>query len=61
VFLSASISLQERALAEGGNAVANIQYNDKSNRVSDEKTFRSGAGKFVTGVALIGDVMTIEK
>lgn len=58
-FLSAMISLRDRAVTEGGNAVINIRSNYKNNTTSSESTFQCGAGNVVAGVALIGDVVTI--
>jgi hypothetical protein len=55
-FLSAMIALQERARAEGGNAVINIRSYYKKNTFSSETEFQCGAGTFVGGVALQGDV-----
>ena len=59
-FLSAIVSLRDRALAEGGNAVINIRSNYKNNTTSSETTFDCGAGNVVAGVALIGDVVTLK-
>ena len=59
VFLSAMITLKERAISEGGNAVINIRSNYKNNETSSETTFQCGAGAIMAGVALIGDVVTI--
>ena len=59
VFLSAMISLRDRAVTEGGNAVINIRSNYKNNTTSSETTFQCGAGAIMAGVALIGDVVTI--
>jgi uncharacterized protein YbjQ (UPF0145 family) len=58
-FLSAMITLKDRAVTEGGNAVINIRSNYKNNPTSSETTFQCGAGNVVAGVALIGDVVTI--
>jgi len=58
-FLSAMISLRDRAIKEGGNAVINIKSNYKSNLTSSNETFQCGAGGFVAGVALVGDVVKI--
>ena len=60
VFLSAMISLRDRAVTEGGNAVINIRSNYKNNTTSSETTFQCGAGAIMAGVALIGDVVTID-
>lgn len=55
-FLSAMIALQERARAEGGNAVINIRSYYKKQTFSSETEYQCGAGSFVGGVALQGDV-----
>ena len=60
VFLSAMITLRDRAIAEGGNAVINIRSNYKDNVTSSETTFQCGAGAIIAGVALIGDVVTLD-
>jgi len=60
-FLSAMVSLRDRALKEGGNAVVNIRSNYKNNMTTSETTFRCGAGGLMAGVALIGEVVTIEE
>lgn len=59
VFLSAMISLRDRAVTEGGNAVINIRSNYKDNTTSSETSFKCGAGNVIAGVALIGDVVTL--
>jgi len=59
-FLSAMITLRDRAVAEGGNAVINIRSNYKSTVTSSETTFQCGAGAIMAGVALIGDVVTLD-
>ncbi len=59
-FLSAMISLHDRAITEGGNAVINIRSNYKNNKTSSETTFQCGAGNVVAGVALIGVVVKID-
>jgi uncharacterized protein YbjQ (UPF0145 family) len=61
VFLSALIALQDRARRDGGNAVINIKSNYK-NRLHESATeFTCGAGAFIAGVALKGDVVTLKK
>ena len=60
-FLSAMISLRDRAVAEGGNAVINIRSNYKNNTTSSESTFQCGAGNVIAGVALIGEVVTLSE
>ncbi|WP_028863632.1 hypothetical protein [Psychromonas aquimarina] len=59
VFLSAMISLQERAIKEGGNAVINIKSVYKNNLTSSNESFQCGAGTFIAGVALVGTVVKI--
>lgn len=59
VFLSAMVSLRDRALREGGNAVVNIRSNYKNNRTSSTETFRCGAGNVIAGVALTGEVVRL--
>tara|TARA_R110002124_G_scaffold2850_23_gene18766 strand:- start:2925 stop:3380 length:456 start_codon:yes stop_codon:yes gene_type:complete len=59
--LSAVKTLQERALKEGGNAVINIKSYYKKNEVSHDDQFECHSGAFVTGVALIGDVVKLAK
>lgn len=58
-FLSAMISLKERAIQEGANAVINIKSNYKNNLTSSTSTFQCGAGAIIAGVALVGTVVTI--
>lgn len=60
VFLSALLALQERARREGANAVVNIRSYYKKHEVASETQFECGAGTFVAGVALKGDVVTLE-
>lgn len=60
VFLSAMLSLRDRALAEGGNAVMNIKSNYKNNLTVSDTTFRCGSGALMSGVALVGTVVTVE-
>lgn len=59
VLLSALISLQERAVAEGGNAVVNIRSYYKKNEFSSATQYECHAGAIMAGVALIGDVVTL--
>ena len=58
-FLSAMIALKERALAEGGNAVINIESYYKKNQFSSETEYECGAGAFVGGVTLRGTVVKL--
>lgn len=59
VFLSAMISLKQRALAEGGNAVVNIQSYYKKKEFSSPTEYECHAGAFVGGVALRGTVVKL--
>ena len=58
-FLSAMISLQDRASAEGGNAVVNIRSFYKKRDFTSATEFECGAGAMVAGVALVGDVVKL--
>jgi uncharacterized protein YbjQ (UPF0145 family) len=58
-FLSAMISLQDRAIAEGGNAVVNIQSFYKKREFTSATEFECGAGAMVAGVTLVGDVVKL--
>ena len=60
-FVEALKTLRDRAIANGANAVVNIRSNYKGPAVSSEKTFQCASGYFVTGVSLIGTVVSIEK
>ena len=60
VLLSALISLQERALAEGGNAVINIRSYYKKNEMSSETNYECHAGAIMAGVALKGTVVKLK-
>ncbi|WP_163834910.1 excinuclease ATPase subunit [Spartinivicinus ruber] len=59
VILSALISLQERALKEGGNAVVNIKSYYKKNEISSTSEFECGAGALIAGVTLKGTVVKL--
>ena len=58
-FLSAMISLQERAVAEDGNAVVNIRSYYKKHDFSSATEFECGAGAMVAGVTLVGEVVKL--
>ncbi|GLS28262.1 excinuclease ABC subunit A [Marinibactrum halimedae] len=60
VFLSTLLSLKNRAIQEGGNAVINIKSIYRGNLVSSNEHFQCGAGAVMAGVSLIGDVVKIE-
>lgn len=59
-FLSALITLRDRALAEGGNAVINIQSYYKKNEVSSATEFECHAGGVMAGVALKGEIVKLK-
>jgi hypothetical protein len=59
VFLSAMLTLKQRALAEGGNAVINIQSYYKKGEFSSPTEYECHAGAFVGGVALRGTVVKL--
>ena len=58
-FLSAMISLRDRAIAEGGNAVINIQSYYKKNEFTSATDFECHAGAVTGGVALRGTVVKL--
>jgi len=58
-FLSAIMSLQDRAIAEGGNAVVNIRSYYYKNEFSSATEFECGAGNVVAGVTMKGDVVKL--
>ncbi|MES2673011.1 MAG: excinuclease ABC subunit A [Pseudomonadota bacterium] len=61
VFLSSLKALRDRAREVGGNAVVNIRSNYQHNTTTSNETFQCGSGTFTSGVALIGDVVTIKE
>ena len=56
----ARLTLHQRALTLGANAVINIRSNYKNNMTKSDTEYTCGAGKFVAGVALIGDFVIVE-
>ena len=60
VLLSALLSLQDRALAEGGNAVINIKSYYKKNEVSSNTEYECHAGGIMAGVTLKGTVVKLQ-
>lgn len=56
-FLSAMISLQDRAIAVGGDAVINIRSYYYKNDFSSATEYECGAGTAVAGVTMVGDVV----
>ena len=59
VFLSTLLSLRDRALQEGGNAVINIKSNYKNQEFVSSEEFQCGAGAIMAGAALIGQIAKI--
>ena len=60
-FLSAMLSLQNRARLEGGNAVKNIRSFYKRNEISSETEYECGTGAIIAGVTFKGDVVKVAK
>ncbi len=58
-FLSAMVTLQDRAIDEGGNAVVNIRSNYNRNDFSSTTEFECGAGAVMAGVSMVGDVVKL--
>lgn len=58
-FLSAMLSLKQRAIAEGGNAVVNIQSYYKKNEFSSTTEYECGAGAIMGGVTFRGTVVKL--
>jgi hypothetical protein len=60
-FISAAVSLQDRAKREGGNAVINIHSVYKNDKFESTSEYQCGAGTTMAGVALRGTVVTLGK
>ena len=60
-FISAAVSLQQRAKKEGGNAVVNIHSVYKNDKFESPTEYLCGAGATMAGVALRGTVVTLAK
>ena len=60
-FLSAIVSLQSRAVREGGNAVVNINSYFKRRKVSNRKEYMCVSGNLFSGVALRGTVVRLRR
>ena len=58
-FLSAMISLQQRAVKEGGDAVVNIRSYYYQNDFTSPTEFECGAGAIMAGVTMVGDVVKL--
>jgi len=59
VFFSALLSLKDRAIADGGDAVINIKSNYKNQEFSSSTEYQCGVGAIIAGVALVGDVVKL--
>ena len=59
-FVSAIISLQQRARKEGGNAVINVASVYRNEIRESNTEYLCGAGTFVSGVALRGTVVKLK-
>lgn len=57
---SAMIALRDRAIKEGGNAVINIHSNYKNESFTSATEYQCGAGKFMAGVTMVGEVVTLK-
>ena len=60
-FVSAVLSLQQRARREGGDAVINITSVYKNENRESDTEYLCGAGTFVSGVALRGTVVKLKE
>jgi uncharacterized protein YbjQ (UPF0145 family) len=60
-FVSAVVSLQQRARKEGGNAVMNIASVYRNDNRASTTEYLCGAGTFAAGVALRGTVVKLKK
>lgn len=58
---SALVTLQERAVKEGGNAIINIKSNINNYEFSDEQEYQCMAGRMMVNVALKGTVVKLEE
>lgn len=61
VLLSALLSFQDRVRSEGGNAVINLESYYKKNTYRSDTQYECHAGAIIAGVALKGDVVTLER
>ncbi len=59
-FVSAVVSLQQRARKEGGDAVVNIASTYRNENRESDSEYLCGAGTFVSGVALRGTVVKLK-
>ncbi|HNB42569.1 MAG TPA: excinuclease ABC subunit A [Burkholderiaceae bacterium] len=59
VFLTAMLTLQERAQKEGGNAVIDIKSNYKNIETASATDYMCGSGALMAGVAFKGTVVKL--
>jgi hypothetical protein len=59
VLLSVLLAMQQRAAAEGANAIVNIRSYYRKDEWSSETEFECHVGELVAAVALIGDVVVL--
>jgi len=52
--------LRDKAKSVGANAVVNIRSNYRNNTTSSATTFKCGSGMLMSGVALKGEIVTLE-
>jgi uncharacterized protein YbjQ (UPF0145 family) len=60
-FVSAVVSLQQRARKEGGDAVVNVHSVYKNEFRESDREYLCGAGTFAAGVALRGTVVKLKE
>ena len=60
-FVSAVLSLQQRARREGGDAVVNVHSVYKNENRESDSEYLCGAGTFAAGVALRGTVVKLKE
>lgn len=60
-FLSALLSLRDRAIEQGGDAVINIRSYYKKDEVTSNSEYECHAGAIIAGVALRGTVVKLAK
>lgn len=61
VILSALLSLQQRALQLGGDAVINIKSNYRNVEVVSDKEYQCGTGAIMAGAALKGTIVKLKQ
>jgi hypothetical protein len=59
VFLSAMLTLQERARKEGGNAVVDIKSNYRNIETASDNEYVCGVGAIIAGAAFKGTVVKL--